>query len=588
MTSLRRINASNPFRRFGVVENDTPVTDNVEAPKDSDSRKLIDKKGKYSIESGYKNENPKLEKIEKWLKKYWVRILFGMVGFAVIFTIIFVVVNSIDNDPHTGFGQLYNEHVQDHHLIKGALRGAGFGYSERDSAAHVADSILKSEKIRTHCKQGIDEMCYYPGQSTPNEYGPANLHLWNPIRHFSGPYSINLDELDDMEERISASYAEAENRLAKQDSPNQHLGMPPATGNYPYEKRQTYEEMRKQGVGYGGTVEGSGQGRGLGNTKNAHLQRLVEMGIVPSSKGMGRVTKSEVHAHYKKLRDTLESFGMGYHSGHAASFGSSYLTDIAKRKAFVSQGCTTGIVDPNTELCQYPLFSSDVPRVRPSQGEGTPAMFDLRLLEKRHNEIAEWIEKTNNQVDTTDRMVMRPTYYTLEGEVSNVAQRGTRASQYLRKPMELNVKVGRANNAGVDMQPRASPDYFSEIERASAPPPSQVRQFQDLTLNQQLQAQQDRISDSLENRETLLGNNRQTLLENSRGGSFGYSGSETKGTMLKRLANRKALISNNCTSGRGGFDEACAYPLYRQTVPLTSSSWSYPNADKTYPFHVKP
>ena len=537
------------------------------------------------------DEKDTLAQINAHWKTYWqkvrkpkniLRIVLCILAVGAVIAIIIGVAKWQSDDPHSReeFGSLYNDHVQDHKHITGALRASGFGYSERDSAAHVAESILKSEKIRTHCKQGIDEVCYHPGRSTPNEYSPANLHLWNPIRQFSGPYSINLDELDDMEERISASYAEAEKRLMKQDSPNQHLAMPSPSANYPYEKRKTYEAMMREGFGYGGTVEGSGQGRGLGNTKSAHVQRLVEMGIMPSSKSMGKVTGGQVKAHYRKLRDTLESFGMGYHSGHAASFGSSYLTDIAKRKAFVSQGCTTGIVDPNTELCQYPLFSSDVPRVRPSQGEGSPAMFDLRLLEKRHNEIAEWIEKTNNQVDTTDRMVMRPTYYTLDGQVSNVAQRGTKSSHYLRKPAELNVKVGQANDVGVDMQTRSSPDYFAEIERASAPPPSQVRQFQDLTLNQQLQQQQERTLDSFENR--------QTLLEEARGGSFGYSGSETKGTMLKRLANRKALIGNNCTSGQGGFDEACAYPLYRQSVPLGASSWSYPDADKMYPFHIKP
>ena len=77
--------------------------------------------------------------------------------------------------------------------------------------------------------------------------------------------------------------------------------------------------------GSSNSAEGSGQGRGLGNTNSAHKQRLIDMGIVTdSSKSMGMPTKHEVHKHYTKLRDTLEAFGMGYHAGHAKSFGSSF------------------------------------------------------------------------------------------------------------------------------------------------------------------------------------------------------------------------------------------------------------------------
>ena len=279
---------------------------------------------------------------------------------------------------------------------------------------------------------------------------------------------------------------------------------------------------------------------------------------------------------------------MGYHADHAQSFGSSYLSDIAKRKAFISKGCTAGVVDPNAELCQYPLFTKDrVSVVNPSQGEGKPAMFDLRLLHRRHNQIAEWIENTNNKVDISDNMIMRPNFYSLEGKKINVAQRGSNEKNYLQRPQDLNVKVGKANNEAYTMSSRPPPSssYYDQMDRASAPSLSSVRQWQNLSLNDQLREQQRLMDESFEDRQELRGEARQN--------SFGYSGSETKGTMLKRLADRKGLISSNCHSGKEGFEEACDYPLYRNSTPLPTSTWSYPRDHvptemyPKYPFHIK-
>ena len=160
----------------------------------------------------------------------------------------------------SNFDSEYAQHIDDHIHIKNALKSAGFGYSSKDSAAFVANSVLKSQQLEKHCKEGIDEVCYYPGHQTKKETEPANRHLWNPIRSFSGPYSIDLDELDQMEERISQAYAAAEERFDQQDRPNRHLDLPPPQGKYKYKPRRTYEEMR-QGFGNANSAEGSGQGR---------------------------------------------------------------------------------------------------------------------------------------------------------------------------------------------------------------------------------------------------------------------------------------------------------------------------------------
>lgn len=480
---------------------------------------------------------------------------------------------------HSAFGFDYNEHKKNHNQIMSALKKSGFGFSSKDSSTYVADAILKSEKINQECKQGLDEICYLPANDEARQYEPGNRHLWNPIRHYSGPYSVNLDDLDSMEQRLESAVQAAERSFKtlntqNRKAPRRHSDMPPPQG------------IKRISFGTGSSSEGGGQGRGLGNTKTAHMKRLIDMGII-TAPSYGKLTGHQVSKHYTNLRNTLEALGMGYHGGHANSFGSSYLHDIAKRKAFIQANCTTGVIDPNIELCQYPLFTGDrVSHVQPSQGEGSPAMFDLRLLEKRHSQIAEWIEKSGNEVDVTDQMVMRPQYYSLNGEKMNLSQRGTSTTNYLQMPDNLKVKAGRSRDEGYDMRRNfQSPDYFSQLSRASAPPASSVRQFQDLTLAEQIKLRDERISDSRERRQSLRGDMTELL---QKAPSFGYSGSNTKGTMINRLQARKNLIKNNCPSGRAGFDQPCSYPLYRTGDELKTSDWSYPESDNRYPMHIKP
>ena len=520
--------------------------------------------------------------------------------YAVLFVCALTVVISVESKEPISYGNAFGAYSSTHKQIVKALRDSGFGFSSSsDSAAKIEEVKKRAEILNAQCKKDPRLQCLVQFQYPPNS---------KPRAKPSGVHAVDLDELDRRYRDVMQMYNyyrfhfpivnPTKNQEATITTDEQEL-------KEKMRKEQELLEKMRKGLQSPTTIdeqklsEEMRTGFGRGPVGEAYCKMLKDAGL----------DHEGICKHFGEIRSTLANIGLGYDPRKAESFGQAYISDVVKRKKLIRQHCPYGNVGLTEDSCRLPLYAPKHP-VRPANG---PHMFDLKVLEKRHNEITEWIKNTNNQVAVTDAMSMHGSYYNLKGEPGDLPYRkSSNAADYLStkhkstiirgasKP-EIDKYVDRATSmsgTGSDAGKVVQANYLDAYEDGQIRDLRTAPEYDGPTDLGNTEASgiltrgnaEDYIAASVENRG--YGEIRHPKREHVMPSFGGYL--HTKGLPggnLKVLQKKSDLIKKNCTRGRPGFEsgEPCLYPIHKEErPPLPESNWNFPITDNSYPFDRKP
>ena len=509
-----------------------------------------------------------------------------MIFAAIISCVMISVISASVEAKSISHSNAFGAYTRTHRQVVKALRDSGFGYSSRDSAAQIKEIKRRAEILNEHCKKDPRLQCLVQFKYPMNNKPRAKNALVT---------AVDLDELERRYTNIMKMYNDYRFNFPIVNPTKNQEDMPTIAQQKLSEEMKTDMAKRAQQK----LLEDKTPGFGRGPVGDAYCKMLKDAGL----------DYEGICKHFGEVRSTLANIGLGYDPRKAESFGQAYISDVVKRKKLIRQHCPYGNVGMTEDSCRLPLYAPKHP-IRPANG---PHMFDLKVLEKRHNEITEWIKNTNNQVAATDAMSMHGSYYNLKGEPGDLPYRkSSDARDYLTtkhkstiirgalKP-EVDKYIdrsttmrGKDTDAGTVVQANYLDAYEGGQIRnlRSAPEYDGPTDLGDIDASGILtrSTAEDYLGGNVENRG--YGEIRHPKREHVMPSFGGYLHKQgLPGGNLKRLQRKSDLIKENCTRGRPGFEsgEPCLYPIHQEErPPLPESNWNYPMTDNSYPFHRKP